>query len=574
MTRPRPAVLLVAAVAVMACAAPALASHRDEALRLAPPDAAIVLVIQDARTHVRTVAKSPFVQWLPQAELARSLPPGIDLGLLRKSLSPLFGALGVTPDEVLDDVFGDAVVFAYTPPPQDNPKGERAVLLVRPRKSETLARLLARLNEIQIGSGEVKAVVRREHRGSTYFEREKSNGESEFYCTRGGVFAYSGNESDLQAAIDRDQVLPPVGKQAPGLSAKLAKLGVADAVVIVLVNPRALDAEVKAKAAAANADEKPFLERFAEVWAALDAAAVYLSLDENAEVGLSLDFRPESLHPAAKQWLTGTRTPSQLWSVVPDNALFTAVARFRAGDLIATVRSVLPEKGKKELDQAIGETLGSVFGRDRLPQALDAIGPDWAVWAEPPAAEGDFLPVLVGAVRIDADGQKGRTTRRAIERAVAFGFQSAQVAYNSTHADHIEIVESQDGEVIITSLVNEKLFPSGVRPSYAFKGGYLVVASTPDAIRRFRVPASEPASGESVAVRFSGAAMRAYLKSHGQKLATFLSSTGAGDVNELRKHIDQFAAVLELVDRVEAVAHGSDTGIRLALRVKLVKPLK
>jgi hypothetical protein len=42
----------------------------------------------------------------------------------------------------------------------------------------------------------------------------------------------------------------------------------------------------------------------------------------------------------------------------------------------------------------------------------------------------------------------------------------------------------------------------------------------------------------------------------------------------LQKHIDQLAAVLELVDRIELVTRGSDTGLRLALRAKLVKPLK
>jgi hypothetical protein len=559
-------------VLVAALAAPVQAAPRDEALRLAPPDAAIVFVVQDARTHVRNLVKSPFVEWLPRSELFRSLPQGVNLAQIRESLSPLFGTLGVTPEELLDDVFGDAVVFAYTPP--TSPKGERAVLLVRPRKPETLTRLLDRLNEIQTDNGEIKEVIRREHGGQPYFERQKSNGQSEFYCTRGGVFAYSGSEADIQATIDRDVKLPPVGEKLPELSSRLGKLGVADAIAAVLVNPRSLDAEVKAKVATASADEKPFLDRFAEVWAALDSAAVYLSLDTNLEIGLSLDFRPDDLPHAAKQWLTGPRTPSRLWSAIPDDALFAAAARFRAGELIATVQSLLPEKGKKELDRALGDTLGSVFGRDRLAQVLDALGPDWAVWAEPPTVEGNFLPVLAVAVRIDPTEPDARTTRRAIERAVAFGFQAAQVAYNASHPDQIETVESQDGDVVITSLVSEKLFPPGVRPSYAFKGGYLVLASTPDAIKRFRAPTGEPMPGEVVAARFSGEAARAYLKSHGSKLAAFLASKGAGEEGKLQKHIDQLAAVLELVDRIELVTRGSDTGLRLALRAKLVKPLK
>jgi hypothetical protein len=559
-------------VLVAALAAPARAAPRDETLRLAPPDSAIVFVVQDARMHVRDILKSQFVEWLPQSELFRSLPKAVNFAQIRESLSPLFGTLGVTPDELLDDVFGDAVVFAYTPP--TSPKGEGAVLLIRPRKPETLTRLLDRLNEIQTSNGEVKEIVRREHKGQPYFERQKSTGQLEFYCTRGGVFAYSGSEADIQATIDRDVKLPSVGEKPPELSSRLAKLGVANALAAVLVNPRSLDAEVKAKVAAANADEKPFLDRFAEVWAALDSAAVYVSLDANLEVGLSLDFHPDDLPPAAKQWLTGMRTPLRLSAAIPDDALFAAAARFRAGDLIATVRSMLPEKGKKELDRALRDTLGSVFGRDRLAGVLVALGPDWAIWAEPPSAERNFLPVLVGAVRIDPTGPDARATRRAIERAVAFGFQAAQVAYNASHSDQIETVESQDGDVVITSLVSEKLFPPGVRPSYAFKCDYLVLASTPDAIKRFRAPTGEPVPGEAVAFRFSGVAARAYLKSHGPKLAAFLSIKGAGEERELRKHVDQLAAVLELVERIEVVTRGSETGLRLAVRAKLAKPLK
>ena len=51
---------------------------------------------------------------------------------------------GQYPDDLLADVFGDAVAFAYTPAPPDDPKGERALFLVHPRKPETLAKLVER----------------------------------------------------------------------------------------------------------------------------------------------------------------------------------------------------------------------------------------------------------------------------------------------------------------------------------------------------------------------------------------------------------------------------------------------
>src|SRR5205085_7193729 len=116
-----------------------------------------------------------------------------------------FADLGTTPEEVLNDVIGDAVVFAYTPAPADRPTDERAVILIRPRKLETLTRIVERINASQTKSGELKGVAKRSHNGEPYFERQKAGGSSEFYCFRGPVFAYSGTEADILAVIDRDR---------------------------------------------------------------------------------------------------------------------------------------------------------------------------------------------------------------------------------------------------------------------------------------------------------------------------------------------------------------------------------
>src|SRR5262249_10709685 len=152
------------------------------------------------------------------------------------------------------DILGDAVAFAYSPAPADRPNDERAVLLIRPRKSEVLAKLLDKMNELQTKSGELKAVTRKEHGGAAYFERPKAACGSEFYCFRGTPFAFSGSEADIKGVIDRDKAAQP--DKTPELVARMQKLGVADAVAVLLVNPRQLDAEVKATVAAAKPDEK------------------------------------------------------------------------------------------------------------------------------------------------------------------------------------------------------------------------------------------------------------------------------------------------------------------------------
>lgn len=566
-----PAVRFAVVAALALAASPAFAGPRDELLRVAPPDAALVVVVQNAREHVRNVAASPFIEWFPTSALGKQLAAVGNLKHAREFIGPVFHALGTTPEELLNDVVGDAVAFAFTPAPPSDPKGERAVLLVRPKKPETLAKLIDRLNDTQKSNGELKAVVRKEHRGAEYFERQKPGG-SDFYCFRGGVFAFSGTEPDILGVIDRDAA---AGVKPPELAARLTKLGVADAFAVALINPRSLDAEVKAKVSRAKPDEKPFLDHFQEVWLALDSAAVYLALGTDLEAGLSLRFHPDALPPGAKARLTGPRTRPEVWAAIPENALFAVAGRFKVSELIDTIGSLVPGDGPNPLKAAVEQFLGPVFGKAKLPQVLDALGPNWAVWAEPPPENGGFLPVAVVAVQIDTAGPKGKETARAIVHAVGFGFDAARVAYNAGHADQIESVETEDGGAVITSLANDKVFPPGFRPSFAYKGGYLVVATSPDAIKRFREPKPGPGkSEESPLLRFSGAGTRAYLQKHREPLAKFLSATGHGDEKQLLKQIDQAATVLELLDRVEVVTRGDADGVRIALRAKLAKGLK
>ncbi len=544
------------------------ASPREELLRVAPPDAALLLLVQNANDRVQNIEQSPFAKWFPQSALGKQILSGVDLKQAQSSLAPIFAALEIKPEELLADVFGEAVAFAYTPTPNDDPKGERAVVIVRPRKPETLARLVAKLNEIQLAGGEVKAVLSRRHNGEEYFERQKPGGTSDFYCFRGSVFAFSGTEPDIQAIIDRDKADKP-----SVLPAKLAKLGVEKSFVVALINPRSFDAEVKAKAAKAKGADRVLLERFQEIWLALDSAAISLDLDAGLEAGVSLQFQPNKLPVAARTWLTGVRQNAAIWQAIPESALFALAGNVRIAEAIESLGSLAAADGANPLKTAAEQLLGPVFGKDKLPQVLAALGPQWAFWIEQPSGNG-FLPEGVAVVQIDSTGPKGKAAAREISRAVGFGFNTARIAYNATHTDQIEIDELDDGGVLITSLVNEKGFPAGFRPSYAFKAGYLLVATSPEAIQRFQEPKPGIAKPEATLSRVSGAAIRVYLHTHREKLAKFLAAAGQGNEADVLKQFEQLATVLELVDRLEIVTRGDEGGIRLSARIQFAKPLR
>jgi hypothetical protein len=569
--------LLVFAL-ILPGAAPALASPRDELLRLAPPDAALLLLVQNGREHYKALAASPFLEWFPSTTIGKKVLGSPDLQQLRTSAAMIMEHLGTTRAEVIDDILGDAVAFAFTPAPPDRPGEDHALILIRPRRPEVLSRLVERVNQLQMSSSELKAVNQKEHRGIAYVERRKAGNSTEFYCLRGDVFAFSTVEADIKAFIDRDRTTPAIAARVPDFVNRLNKLGVEDAAAVLLIEPRALDAEMKARIQGARPEEKQFLGRLGELWAGLDCAALYLTLGKDLELGVSAQFGAGKLPPRFKDWLTGPRGPTPAERLIPPDALFGASGQMRVRDLIELIAMIAPvEAGKPGIKEWIDQSFGPIVGRDRLPLVLDSLGPNWALWAEAPEAEG-LLPVLVGSLEVKCEPRDREKVERSLQQALEFGFQTARIAYNARHADQIEVREyqlakSQGG---ITTLVNEKGFPPGFRPSFAVVRGYLVMATSPEAIKRFDVSSgpAPAAQAHATLARLSGPRTRAYLHSHGPHLAKALSDLGVAPEKTLREQLVALGAVLELVDSVTVIHRGSENGFQLAVRIKPTKPLE
>ena len=309
----------------------------------------------------------------------------------------------------------------------------------------------------------------------------------------------------------------------------------------------------------------------------LDTAAVYLALDTNLEVGVSLRFHPDKLPADAKKWLTGLGPFGEAASLVPKDAMFGVAGHIRAAELIDLVASLAPiEDGKPGVKEWIAQTLGPVVGRGtsagaRLARAeLGSLGG---------AAAERFVLANTGRRNRDHGRRRGQSEgRKGTDQSLEFGFQTACVAYNARHTDQIEFRDDKDptSGVVIRSLVNEKGFPKGLRPSFALAKGYLVLASSSEGIRRFEPRAAAlPAGAGGTTVAFlSATRTREYLLAHGPRLAKFLASFGSvGDEKQTRETLETLASALELVDTIEVVSRPNEDGMRLAIRAKLAEPL-
>jgi hypothetical protein len=309
------------------------------------------------------------------------------------------------------------------------------------------------------------------------------------------------------------------------------------------------------------------------VWAALDAAALHVGVGADAELGVSLQFAPDRLPAALKGWLVGPRSPSALWSAVPGDALFAVAGRVKPNDVLDMLALVSPADAKPGVREAVEQSLGPVVGRDKLPLVLDALGPDWGAWVVPPA-KGAALPAAVAAVKVDSTGPKVAEAAKALTQALEYGFQVGRIAYNARHKDQLALKEEKDGGAVIRSLSGEGL-PAGFAPSFALKGGYLLLSTSPDAIRNFKPPTGEPKPGGEVPLaRFNARGVREYLTAHGPELAKLLAGAGAGDAKVLAEQLGNLAAALEPLDAADLLTRGDDRGLKLVLRVKPIKPLK
>src|SRR5262249_41814698 len=201
------AVLLPPPASLPAAGPPPPPGARDRLLRFVPDDVGFCLVVQDLRAHAADLLASPFAAQFRRSAFGASLADSAEVRQLAKVEKDLEKLLGVGWAGLRDDVLGDAFVFAYTPGPPDKPELEQGLILVRARSAKTLAALLDKVNAAQKDSGELKALVEREHKGVKYYRRVERK-EVNYYLLRGPVLVLTGQEGMLRKAIEREQAAP------------------------------------------------------------------------------------------------------------------------------------------------------------------------------------------------------------------------------------------------------------------------------------------------------------------------------------------------------------------------------
>lgn len=568
--RRQPAAALLACLTCLACAAPAAAGHRDQLLRLAPADAGFVLVVENLRENARSFLESPFAERLRGSPIGAAVRVSPDARKLEKAEDFCRKTVGVEWSQVRDDILGDAVVFAFRPGADGRP--EEGLLLLWARDEKLLAQVVDRLNDVERQSGELRRLEPQTYGGTSYVRRVEADCANCYYV-HGSLFAFASREETLRAVIDAERKGTAAGETA--VSRQLGRLGADGSLASVWINPRAFDREIARRAAQERVDPA-VRDAVAAYWKALEGAAVVCTLGtDTIELRLGGLTRSELLPPVARQILAEGDKVTDLWGRFPPQTLLTVAGRFSPGRWDDFFDGVLTKgAGPAARDLAARNVGGG------LPQ----LGPDWGVCVTlPPAGEKNWLPRVLAAVRAPAPERSGEASLLpAANGAVAF----LVLVYNSSHNDQIEVRTVNQGDVEVRYLVNEKAFPPGLRPAYALKGGYLVAASSPEAMELFgavpstaemQTPEAPPgghAAAETPILRLSFDQLERYLRERRGEIVAFIADQTGLPKSEVAEKLTHLAEHLALFHGVEVTHRADPESFALTLRIRTAAPIR
>jgi hypothetical protein len=566
------ALALVAAVCSFApCSA---ASPADELLRFVSTDVGFCFVARDLRAKGEALADSPFVAGLSKTPVGAAIAKADELAKLAKLQEQLQTQVGLDWKTLREDIFGEAIAFAYRPGPPGKPDEEEGLILIRARAAKPLADLVKRLNEIQTSSGEVKEIEQRSHGGLAYFCRVERDKAPSYYYVRGPILLLSSNEAMLLRALDLERVLAP--EVEPSIARELRVLGADHAVLALWINPRAFDAQLgqKARSAAPDAAGLKVFERY---WSALDGVAISLALEKDLSLALALRGRPEQLPPAARRLFAEAARPSELWQTFPDPVLIALAGRIDVSTLVEAVSDFLTPDGRPAMTGDLNRALGPPLGKDFVKEVLPCLGPDigFCIYA-PPAGDKGWFPQGFGAVKVSA----GDTTA-PVDRAVLAGLHSvaifAVLGHNAKDPDHpLSLKSVTQDKREVKYLTGDGVFPPGLEPAFGLHSGYLVVATSPATLRRFapRLPAT-PRPGEATPIlRLNLKEWREYLKGHQESLIGMLAEKEGTKPEVVRGRLEAVISTLDLFDLLEINQRTSPGQVALTIRLQTALPLR
>lgn len=520
------------------------AAPRDELLRLVPEDVGLCLVVDHLRDHVQAWQKLPWLQRLRQSAIGQRALQAPELQKLLQVDAELQRHLQLSWPQLRDDILGDCAVLAFQHAHTGKAEDDRGLVLVWVRKPDLLARVLDRINQEQKRTGELRDLQERSHKGVTYYLRQEKK-RDQYYLLAGSLFAFSGDADTLKHIIDRQQQAAHAAAAAP-LVQSFARLPADRAIATLWINARAFDADLEKEQRRARAADAQVMKTLRHYWQALDAAALTLNIDQEIQVQLTLQGRPETLSPAAQQFFRAAALPSELWQFFPAEALLTVTTRLDLSALLDMLEEFMPPAARTATRENLQKSLGAAMGMDFVQDVLPCVGPDFGLCVAA-APDGKPIPHVLLALRLRS-GAKETSVDQSLYKTLQFFVGLAVFDHNRRHKDRVRIlsVQQEHGEVKYLAAAN---FPDGFRPAYTLKEGYLLLANMPAAVERFHK--STTTVNHTALAKLSFLELGRWLGEHSPRLMQLLDKSSQISPAFAQYWLQQTSRGLEVLDHLE-----------------------
>jgi hypothetical protein len=520
---------------------------RDKLLSLVPPDMEVCLVVNGLREQARQVGTAAWFRALWDSPLRESLAGTPEMKKLLSVQEELRKHFQADFARLRDELFGDAVVFAYRSGPPANAEKERGLFLLWARDPALMEKLLEVLNREQKRTGELTSLETRSYKQVRYFQRITKEKE-QYYYIDGALLAFASDEDLIRKAIDRHLAPRPT---PPALAEAFAARPAKNALAALWINPRMLDAELEAKAKSAESSEAAVHKHLLVYWKALDGIVVSLAVRPDVELSLSMRAHAEKLPASWRRIVDEAARPSKLWERFPEKPLLAFVGRIDAKAVTEAATDFLTPEARKGFTDAVGRVLSAPLGMDVFDEVLPYLGPEWGVHVGA-AAAGEGIPRVLLALQVQS-GPKNQPVDQALIKGLHVGAMLATLSYNSSHADQIRMKSVRQGDVEVNYLTNEKSFPKGMQPAFALKGGYLVLGSNPEVISNFRAAhgVSRGASAERPVLRMTLTEWEKILKAQRAPWVLAMTADGKLDAEAAGRVADGILLVLRQFEQLE-----------------------
>jgi hypothetical protein len=194
----------------------------------------------------------------------------------------------------------------------------------------------------------------------------------------------------------------------------------------------------------------------------------------------------------------------------------------------------------------------------------------------PEAGAKGWLPSLTAVLRLRPGGEGAPVEQRVLD-GLDFAARLAVLGYNSQRTGQLRLRRLvQDG--VEMRVIDGEHLPPGLQPAFAWKGGYLVLASTPEAVRRF-VPSTQaelPAApdAEVPLVRLALQGWAGYLRTYRGPVAGYLADAYKLPATDVEARIDRLLEGLDLFDGVEVMQRTAPGRATVTVRLKTLPRLE